>query len=420
MGHMISSIGRIIVLATALTTAAMAERFEGIGPNDWPSWRGPTHNGVAAAGQNPPAEWSDSKNILWKADIPGRGHASPTVVGDFIYLPTADETKQTQSVICLDRHTGKLVWSKQVNEGGFDQDGHKRKSHASPSIACDGKRLFVNFVNHGAMRTTALDLKGNQIWQQEISKFITHQGFGSSPFLYQDLVIVSSDNKGGGAVAAMNRETGKIIWRNDRPKEPNYVSPVVFNIEGRDQLFLSGCNLVTSLEPSTGQTIWEVPGSTTECVVTMVTDGKRVFTSGGYPKNHTVAMKADGSGEVAWQNSTRVYVPSMIIYQEHAFAVADAGFAICWESATGKEIWKERLGGDFFSSPVFAGGHIYATNIRGTTYVYKADPNDFKIIAKNQLGNEVYSSPVICDSRVYLRAAHQDEQRDEFLYCIGN
>ena len=106
MGHMISSIGRIIVLATALTTAAMAERFEGIGPNDWPSWRGPTHNGVAAAGQSPPAEWSDSKNILWKADIPGRGHASPTVVGDFIYLPTADETKQTQSVICLDRHTG--------------------------------------------------------------------------------------------------------------------------------------------------------------------------------------------------------------------------------------------------------------------------------------------------------------------------
>jgi outer membrane protein assembly factor BamB len=420
MGHMISSIGRILVLATALTTAATAERFEGIGPNDWPGWRGPTHNGVAAAGQNPPTEWSESKNILWKTDIPGRGHASPTVVGDFIYLPTADETKQTQSVICLNRHTGKLVWSKQVNEGGFDQDGHKRKSHASASIACDGTRLFVNFVNHGAMRTTALDLKGNQIWQQEISKFITHQGFGASPFLYQDLVIVCSDNKGGGAVAAMNRETGKMIWRNDRPKEPNYVSPVVFNIDGRDQLFLSGCNLVTCLEPSTGETIWEVPGSTTECVVTMVTDGKRVFTSGGYPKNHTVAINADGSGEVAWQNSTRVYVPSMIIYQEHAFAVADAGFAVCWESATGKEIWKERLGGDFFSSPVFAGGHIYATNIRGMTYVYKADPNDFKIIAKNQLGNEVYSSPVICDSRVYLRTAHEDEQRVEFLYCIGN
>ncbi len=194
---------------------------------------------------------------------------------------------------------------------------------------------------------------------------------------------------------------------------------MVFKVAGRDQLLLSGCNLVTSLEPETGETIWEVPGSTTECVVTMVTDGERVFTSGGYPKNHTVAVMGDGSGEVAWRNSTRVYVPSMIIYQKHAFAVADAGFAVCWDSTTGKQIWKERLGGDFFSSPVLADGHIYATNIRGTTYVFKADPDNFAIVAKNQLGNEVYSSPVICQDRIFLRVAHTDEDRQEFLYSIG-
>ncbi len=109
----------------------------------------------------------------------------------------------------------------------------------------------------------------------------------------------------------------------------------------------------------------------------------------------------------------------MIIYQKHAFAVADAGFAVCWDSTTGKQIWKERLGGDFFSSPVLADGHIYATNIRGTTYVFKADPDNFAIVAKNQLGNEVYSSPVICQDRIFLRVAHTDEDRQEFLYSIG-
>lgn len=419
MKHMKHLSSCSLTLAGVLTLSVQASTFDGIGPHDWAGWRGPTHNGIAAEGQNLPTEWSEEKNIQWKVAIPGRGHASPTVVGDFVYLPTADEEAETQSILCLDRHTGKRVWTKQINQGGFDQDGHQRKSHASPSIACDGQRLFTNFVHHGAAHTVALDLDGNLLWQQRISKFVTHQGYGASPFLYKDLVIVCSDNKAGGAVMAMKRDSGAIVWRRERPEEPNYVSPVVFNVAGRDQLLLSGCNLVTSLEPQTGETIWEVPGSTTECVVTMVTDGERVFTSGGYPKNHTVAVMGDGSGEVAWINATRVYVPSMIIYQNHAFAVADAGFAVCWDSASGEQIWKERLGGDFFSSPVLANGYIYATNIRGTTYVFQADPNDFAIVAKNQLGNEVYASPVICQNRIFLRVAHTEEERQEFLYCIG-
>ena len=409
-----------ILLTTS--TAIQAGTFSKLTATDWPGWRGPSHNGIAADGQRLPSEWSPTQNIIWKTPLPGRGHASPTVVGESIYLPTADEENETQSVLCLDRRTGEIRWTTQLNQGGFDRDGHQRKSHASPSIASDGERLYVNLLHHGSVHTYALSLQGELIWQQAISKFVTHQGYGASPFLYQNLVIVCSDNKGGGAVAALQRATGDLVWRRARPEEPNYVSPVVFHIKGRDQLLLSGCDRVTSLNPKTGEVLWEIPGSTTECVVTMVTDGHRVFTSGGYPKNHTVAVEADGSGQVAWQNSTRVYVPSMIVSRQHAFAVADAGFAICWEAATGKEIWKERLGGDFFSSPVMAGNHIYATNIRGKTYVYRAEPDTFEIVGVNQLGSEVYSSPVICGDRIYLRVAHLDDQnenRHEVLYCIG-
>lgn len=388
--------------------------------SDWPGWRGPTHDGIAAPGSNPPTSWSDESNVAWKVKIPGRGHASPTMVGDRIYLPTANEEKQIQSVLCLSRNGGKLIWKTDLHRKGFTTKGHKRKSHASSSVACDGERLYVNFMSGNAVYTTALSLEGTKLWQTKISDYVTHQGYGSSPHLYKSLVIVAADNKSGGAIAGLDRKSGKIVWKNARPKLPNYPSPVVYNVTGRDQLFMSGCDLVSSFEPLTGETIWEIKGSTTECVVTMVTDGKRVFTGGGYPLNHTVAIEADGSGKIAWKNTIRSYVPSMIVSDGHLYASSDSGFAICWDSATGKEIWKERLGGDFFASPVLADGKIFATNIRGKTYVFNADPKQFKLLGSNQLGYESYASPVICDNKIYLRVARRDGgKRQEYLYCIG-
>jgi hypothetical protein len=133
-----------------------------------------------------------------------------------------------------------------------------------------------------------------------------------------------------------------------------------------------------------------------------------------------VAIDADGSGRIAWKNSSRVYVPSMLVKDDYLYAVMDAGFAVCWKSDTGKEMWKERLGGEFYSSPVLMGNLIYSVNVRGKIFVFTADPNEFKLIAENQLGDEVYSSPVICGNRFYLRVADmKNDRRQEYLYCIG-
>jgi len=151
-----------------------------------------------------------------------------------------------------------------------------------------------------------------------------------------------------------------------------------------------------------------------------VTDGTRIFASGGYPRNHTVAVLADGSGKIAWQNNARVYVPSMIQKGGHLYAVMDSGLAVCWKSDTGEELWKERLGGDFFASPVMVDDRIYASNVGGKTFVFDATPRSFKLVAQNQLGDEAYASPAICGSRIYLRVAKRGESRQEFLYCIGN
>jgi outer membrane protein assembly factor BamB len=391
-----------------------------ISANDWPAWRGPTRDGIAASGQTPPLRWSETEGILWKTAVPGRGHSSPTVVGERIYLATADNENQAQAVLCLERSTGTLVWRSEVHRGRPDPGKHSNSSAASSTVACDGEMLFINFLNGGAVHATALNLNGKLIWQQKICDFVTHQGFASSPVLHGALVLVSADHRGGGVIAGLDRKTGQLLWSESRPKLPNYTTPAIMQVGGRTQMILAGCNLISSFEPATGKKLWEITGSTEECVVTAVTDGERIFASGGYPRNHTVAIVADGSGKIAWQNNARVYVPSMIAKAGHLYAVMDAGLAVCWKSDTGQELWKERLGGDFFASPVMVGERIYASNVGGQTFVFEATPKSFKLLAQNQLGDEAYASPVICGSRIYLRVAKRGEKRQEFLYCVGN
>lgn len=387
---------------------------------DWPWWRGPTRNGIASADQNPPTTWSDSENVIWKAPIPGRGHGAITVVGEHAYIPTADANAEEQSVICLDRGTGKEIWRRVVHKGGFEKKGNNKSSLASATIACDGQHLYINFLHAGAIYTTALSTTGKLVWQTKVTDYILHQGFGSSPAIYQSLLLVSADNKGTGVLAALDRITGNVVWKQSRPQLPNYTSPIVLKIGNQDQLLFTGCDLVTSLEPSTGKKLWEVPGSTTECVTSTVTDGTRIFTSGGYPKNHLSAIVADGSGEVAWENTSRVYVPSMLVSDQALYAVLDAGVAMCWDSATGKELWKGRLEGTFSASPVLVNDVIYATNEAGKTFLFKAKKEMFEILGSNQLGNEVFATPTICDSRIYMRVATTTEgKRQEFVYCLG-
>lgn len=386
---------------------------------DWPWWRGPERNGTARLDQDPPTEWSATQNVAWKAPVPGRGHGSPTVVRERVYLATADEQQDTQSVLCFDRASGQSVWQALVHQGG-QMRKHPKSSAASGTVACDGDNLFIGFANGGAVFVTALGLDGQIRWQTKICDYIIHQGYGASPAVYQSLVIASADSHAGGTLAALDRKTGAVVWSVARPKEPNYTSPIILHVGGRDQLLLIGCNQVASFDPLTGRELWNTKGATTECVTSTVTDGERIFSSGGYPKNHLAAVLADGSGTLAWETSDRVYVPSLLARDGHLFGVLDAGIAVCWRSSNGQEAWKHRLGGDFTASPVLVGDRIYATNERGETFVYRANPEEFEQLARNQLGDEVLATPAICGGRIYLRVAQQvDGHRQETLYCLA-
>jgi hypothetical protein len=407
-----------------LSASCLNAERPSISKNDWPWWRGHLQDGVAVGDQQPPMQWSQTENVRWRLPIEGRGHGSPTVFGEQVLIATANPAKQEQSVVSIDRETGVLNWQTVIHAGGFANRSrsklNSKASLASSSIATDGEKLFVNFMNDNALWTTALDLKGEVVWQKRISDYVLHQGYGASPAIFGSLVIVTADNKSGGVVAGLDRDTGKVMWRRDRPSKPNYASPVILKAAGRDQLILSGCDLVTSLDPLTGEQLWEIEGATTECVTSAVTDGDHVFTSGGYPTNHVSAVKADGSGKIVWQNKSRVYVPSMLQRDGYLYATLDAGIAACFRCSDGNEMWKSRLGGTFSSSPVMVGDLIYAANEEGQTFVFKASPDAFQKVAENRLGDSVFATPAICGGRIYIRVAHiEDDVRQEYVYCLG-
>lgn len=386
---------------------------------DWPAWRGPTGDGHAAGGERAPLKWSETENVLWRAPVRGRGHSSPTVVGDRIYLATADTATSEQLVLAYDRATGQPLWETAVHRGPLESGNHRNSSAASSTVAWDGERLLINFLHAKAIHTTALDRSGKILWQTRVADYAVHQGFGASPVVHESVVLIAADSRAGGTIAGLDRRTGKVLWTQSRPKIANYPSLAVVRAAGRAQAVIGGCNLVASFDPISGRKLWEVEGSTEETVVTAVSDGQRIFISGGYPRNHVAAIEADGSGKVAWQNPTRVYVPAMLVREGHVYAVLDAGQAVCWKSDTGEELWREKVDRDFYASPVMVGSRIYATSLRGVTSVFEATPQKFALLAQSQLGDEAYATPAICGGRIYVRAAKKGEARQEFLWCIG-
>jgi outer membrane protein assembly factor BamB len=272
-----------------------------------------------------------------------------------------------------------------------------------------------------AVYATALNYQGTPLWQTKVSDYVLNEGYASSPAIYKSLVIVAVDSKGGGALAGLDRATGNIRWTTKRPALPNYASPIILEAAGREQLLLPGCDLVSSFDPHSGNKLWEIDGATTECVTSMVTDGNLVFTSGGYPRQHVSALRADGSGKIAWENKSRVYVPSMVVRDGYLYAIIDAaGMAVCWACDTGKEMWKARLGGTFSASLVLVGTHLYAVNEAGKMFIFKAVPKAFELVAENKLGDEVMATPAICGGCIFMRVADtSDGRRQEWMYCLG-
>jgi outer membrane protein assembly factor BamB len=396
--------------------------FSSLSAADWAQWRGPNHNNVAEAGQSVPTAWSATRNVAWKVDVPGRGHSSPIVIGDLIVLTSADEQGQQQGVFGFDRQTGKQRWGTPISKGGFPKL-HNKNTHASPTACSDGRQIYATFNHHNKIEAVALDMQGKVVWKQDVGGFVPKKyqyGYAAAPTLYQGKLIISADSDTVAWVKALDTKTGKVAWQQNRPKKLNWSSPIVGNVSGKDQLFISGCEMIASYDPGTGRLLWSQPCLTMATCGTVVWDNDTVYASGGYPKKQTVAVKADGSGNMPWTNTAKCYEQSMVIHDGHLYAVDDTGIAFCWNARSGQEMWKTRLRGPISASPVLVGDTIYATNERGTTFVFKANPEWFEAIAENQLGEETFASSAVVDNRILMRVASGNGAgRKETLYAIG-
>jgi len=381
-----------------------------VSPRDWPWWRGPNRDGIAID-QDVPIEFGPDKNVAWRAELPGRGHASPIVWGDRIVVHTADESDQTQWLLAYDRRDGRPIWKTKLHSGGFQTKVHRVNSHASATPACDGQRVFAVYVADGFLWTSAVSLNDGAIeWQTRAGAFDSIYGFGMSPAIHESLVIVNGDNDQTGAfLAAMHRKTGRIVWRIRRPKIDTYATPIVARVAGRDQVLLGG-SIMAGYDPNNGRELWRCDGPTAETTANTVAFSRdTIYVSGGYPKPYTlIGVRGDGSGDVTathrlWTVSRRMpYVPSPLWADGLLFIVEDFGIASCVDAADGKIIWSQRLGGDVSSSPVKCGDRIYVASETGKVYVFLAARN-FELLAENNIHDPIMATPTICGGGILVR-----------------
>lgn len=381
---------------------------------DWPWWRGPSMNGISLDA-NPPTVWSATQNIVWKSPVPGRGHSSPAVVGDRVFVATADEQKKSQLLLCFHRRTGQQLWKTVIHEKGL-QHAHEKNTQASPTPACDGEQVYITFLNKQGIWLTATDLEGRIVWQQEAGPFDTLHGYAASPALYKSLVIVSGDSLEKSFLTALDRKTGKLAWRVQRPSFNSFSSPIVARVAGHDQVLLSGGAIIAGYDPATGNLLWHCDGAARSTSGTVAFDSDHVYASGAFPEPTTMRIRADGSGDVTrthllWNTDDHFYVPSMVVQAGLVYAVTDNGVAFCLDANSGKPLYKHRLGGDFSASPIIAGKYVFACNEEGRTFVYQAGPK-FELVSENELGEGILATPAICGGHIFFRGARH-------LFCIG-
>ena len=406
-------------LAVVLIAISLLLQASAVAQDDWARWRGPDGNGVAAKDQKPPVTWTE-EDFVWNVKVPGKGHASPTIVGDQIFLETADAEAATQSVVCYDRKTGEEQWKTTLNEGGLRPGIHRSNTYASQTIATDRKSLFAVFSHHDKIELYCLSLSGKKLWSKVVGEYnpAYQFGYGTSPIVYDGKVIVTNENQTNGGLFAFSTDKGDPVWTIDRGTNTSWSVPVVATVGEKKQLLISGGKAVSSYNPDNGELIWTTPASWDVTCGTMVWKDDIVFASGGYPTQQTLAIDSK-TGKMLWTNRKKCYEQSLLVVGDYVYGVDEKGFAHCWQAENGNETWQSRIGRGKFrtsASPVLANGHIYIPCENGKVVVLKANPKAFERVAMNELGTSVFASFAVCGNQIFARYTKGEE---EFLVCIG-
>jgi hypothetical protein len=409
--RILASSASILVLLAVRLPAAEGDKF-------WPQWRGPLLTGAALHG-DPPVEWSEGKNVKWKVEIPGKGSATPVIWGDTIFVLTAvpadggERAKQRFTVLAIGRKDGKMLWQRVVREEVPHEGTHATNTWASASALTDGELVYAFFGSRGLY---ALDMKGNVKWEKDLGDMTIKLGFGeaASPALHGDRLVVNWDHEGQSFIVALDKRTGKELWRTPRDEKTSWATPLVVDVGGRAQVITSATGRVRSYDLATGELLWHATGMTANAIPTPVHADGLVFLTSGFRGNALLAVRlAEARGDITnspaivWRyDRDTPYVPSPLLSGDQLyFLKSNSGVLSSFEAKTGKKLYGEqRLEGvpNVYASPLGVAGRIYVAGRDGGVAVVKQGP-EFKLLATNQLDDGFDASPVAVDNELYLR-----------------
>lgn len=410
------------------------------GERFWPQWRGPEATG-ASKQADPPIEWSETSNIRWKVEIPGRGSASPVIWGDRIFLLSAVPTDvqgeaaheplggvepraaHRFTVLALDRRTGRVVWEQVAKEETPHEGAHREHgTWASSSAVTDGERVFASFESHGLY---AYDMNGKLLWQKDLGdkQMRNEFGEGSTPALYDNRLVLVWDHQGDSFIVALDALTGKELWRRERDEIDSWATPLIVEHNGRAQVVTSAMNRVRSYDLETGDEIWQSEGTTMNPIPSPVAANGMVFVTAGFRGSDLKAIRLaeargdiTGSDALAWTlERDTPYVPSPLLYNGILYLLkSNSGILSAFDAQSGKPHYQlQRLEGvpEVFASPVAADGRVYIVGRDGKTMVIRHGPR-FEVLATNTLEDGFDASPALVDTEIYLRG-------HRYLYCIA-
>ncbi|MEX2662690.1 MAG: PQQ-binding-like beta-propeller repeat protein [Vicinamibacterales bacterium] len=398
--------------AVADAAATMIE-VEGEAAKYWTRWRGPSGQGIVKAGKYTDT-WSPTKGTAWKVAVPGRGHSSPIIWRDHIFLTTEYDDGARLSMLAFRRSDGKQLWETFVPTDGVEHV-YPKNSRASATAATDGKLVYASFGTHGL---AAFDFAGKMVWHTPVGKLNNYHGSAGSPILHKDRIFIYQDHRAtedtGSFVAAYDKNTGKQVWKTPRAATVGWGTPIVIRAGEREELIVSSQSDVQAYDPATGKELWKVVGMTREVIPTPVVAEGLVICSAGR-QGPTIAIRPGGSGDVtathvAWSSPKgSPFVPSGVVVDGVLYLVNDIqSILTAHDVKTGQVLYQGRLGvakkEGFSASPIALDGKVFFTNDDGETFVLKAG-REFSLLHVNTLGEQTLASPALVDGRWYFRTA---------------
>ena len=407
----------ILLLALAISGKVLAEVA-------WPDYRGSRHDG-SANHASLPISWSETKNVAWKTAVHDRGWSSPVADDGQVWLTTATPDGKNLFVLCVDAASGKILLDRKLFHIPKPQFAHAFNSYASPSPLIDGNHIYITFGSPG---TACLDLKTHRILWQRTDLVCDHfRGAGSSPFVYENLLILTMDGADHQYLLALDKFSGNTVWRTNRSTDfgdldPNtglpkrggdfrksYATPVLAEVDGRNQLISPGAKSVFAYDPRTGKEIWSVRYTNHSSASRALVGQGMAFVSTGYSKAELLGIRLDGKGDVTdthivWRlRKGASNKPSPVLHEGHLYSVTDGGVASCIHAKTGEVLWQARIGGEYSASLLLSRGNIYSFDQEGGCTIFKASNKGYTLVSKSKLIGGFMSSPAVLSDDLILR-----------------